>query len=779
MCASKYVKCKICGKKYVSKQALIDHIERQHSASIPEGWNAARYENFLRTGKTEGRCVYCKKETTWNDATGKYNRMCGSEACKKIARERANKNYIGLHGKPYTINDPEQQKKMIYSRKNSGKYIFEDDDGNKYEALYDSSYGKDFFEMIDTFLNWDGRDIIAPSPHTYWYEYEGKKHFYIPDAYSTSLNLEIEFKDGGDNPNNHPKIQAVDKVKEAKKDAVMESLKGQVNYIKICNKDYTEFFALLSRLKEQDKCPLPKWEKGLESVTESALISEGTKPANILSPGFVKRQANLVNPYLNYDDLIDYYRKQLFHRHLNDKEWQSLYAELLNMREYLKKAINSNDSEENQRMRYEAKKALDEVERFILYMEEENSGKKPITESVNNDKIPIYIVSWNYDSLVGGGVRLVTKSEYNHTSISLVPDLEQCYTFSRNPKTTTSHSNNGFCHEPASYLINRHKDPIIKVDAVYIPKSKYDILKKNIDEYIKRQSDTSFDYINFLYIFFKIPRKELNEDKLNCSVFVDLILKKSGIDLTKGKPSNLVTPNDLAHLEEYNKNVQTVYIGEADKYDFNNISKVVNEATYIEATKNDITYYPVFIFLSYTDTKIAKLIKAYTHDPYAHSSISFDTKLDNMLSFDARGLVNENILTDVYKTKTDVTRYSLYAYMATIDEYNSMKAFTDELLGKRKKLGYNILGLTNFIFGRGSERENKFFCSEFVASVINAGNNKVIKTKPYLTSPYMLAKNKNFVFIKTGILKHYNVKVVDSILAEKLEEGGFTNVVIK
>ena len=271
---SKSVKCKICGKKYVSKQSLIDHIEKTHASNIPEGWNAARYENFLRTGKTEGRCVYCHKETGWNDATGKYNRMCGSEKCKKVARDNANKNYIGLHGKPYSINNPEQQTKMIYSRKNSGKYVFEGEDGKKYVAMYDSSYGRDFFEMIDTLLSWDGSDIIAPSPHTYWYEYEGKKHFYIPDAYSTSLNLEIEFKDGGDNPNKHPKIQAIDKVKEQKKDEVMESLKGQVNYIKICNKDYTGFFAMLSKLREKDVCQLPKWESKLESITESYLSND-------------------------------------------------------------------------------------------------------------------------------------------------------------------------------------------------------------------------------------------------------------------------------------------------------------------------------------------------------------------------------------------------------------------------------------------------------------------------------------------------------------------------
>jgi hypothetical protein len=117
--------------------------------------------------------------------------------------------------------------------------------------------------------------------------------------------------------------------------------------------------------------------------------------------------------------------------------------------------------------------------------------------------------------------------------------------------------------------------------------------------------------------------------------------------------------------------------------------------------------------------------------------------------------------------------------MATAAEYDSMRNFVDELLGRRNKLKYNILGLTNFIFGRGSSREDKFFCSEFIASVISAGNDKLLDRQPYMISPYYFAKNRNFIFIKTGILKNYDPKVVDKLVAEKLEEGGFTDVVIK
>lgn len=1999
MSSKKSVKCKICGRKYVSKQALIDHIEKAHSDSIPEGWNAARYENFLRTGKTEGHCVYCKKETGWNNATWKYNRMCGSEECKKAARELANKNYIGLHGKPYSINNPEQQKKMVYGRKNSGTYIFEDEEtGKKYKAMYDSSYGKDFFEMLDMFLNWDGSDIIAPSPHTYYYEYEGKKHFYIPDAYSTSLNLEKEFKDGGDNPNKHPKIQAVDKVKEQKKDEVMKSLKGQVNYIKICNKDYSEFFALLSELREQDECQLPKWESKLESVSEgygviteskeddtyyrvtyngegiyealrktisedewkiflnsysakwlpkpnvypedarslftkygirmfkkhtlpymrkyldnekikieelkydyvnpiysdeyqivvSGYVTEGygiiteskktdklyfvsrvsmnddlltpsipdnyftksgyednktprvcfapsidqclmalsqnieglefyvhvpedeqnvvyptekqvpdckitgevwvTNPVTLrcigkikvdksvgdgveftygdktamlykwkwhwvsqwveestvnadvdidtvifdfgavldinmsdekiyeyyetymkpdgiteneflalkkdyydytddvdneslsyeallrlyeahvdekyrkyvkdmidiytdsiqlqdyvvpmldyltdmgykiyylsnqsrycwdkhsyiydpimhyfidgiisykvdlvkpdiriyklliektgLNPnssiffddrennveasiqagiyaerftretverimnlprvgnvetgviesssnpykGLIKRDYQLKNPTLNYDDLILYYRNQIFHKKLTELEWQCTYNELINVRGYLKKVINKGRGEYDERMCYEAKKALKQVNNFIQYMEEENKRKKPVTEkmdtflttnpfekqltlyhgshyggkldviqpvsrnvgnkfndprcssfwttnkqlainfaifklvgelcdidvcysmdgsiytmkkisesevinklknekvyvytktidkkwvgrghaphmdeytidvpvkpdkyeefdssyikdnikgrikyigtddpkeqmkiidkmigegnskypfrtlfifhngetytrlqkevrglqkgvsesatesktnqncviiscfagvgknyaieyfkkkglvvnslekerdfykihknpetdvakhihelskksdilfipyylemearhlngqvdyylvyprlsekrafikrfkelgfsddqvrylsenweamisdcdncnipedrkisinrdtyltdvietqilgttvsesvamestdyknymisgdydyikhrlesmvspvkytsmddvfninygipknmdkstveqqvdsvgekiykkywknnrgtkanayspfkfysectnpesyariynkykyatpfkkpylyfynfekggrrysvvivmndkdysiylvyrhdlidvsvhqpitecldalsesitmesnskstldknfkkksggnfefidlhdprakkylstdavykkyfenihsivngeividkdkdklagyiyvgggnksenrnygfiqtlevrkeyrgyglsdrllndairkynavdltvykdnevalnlykkhgfviigygntkdnsdywmklktklskddkilnesvameSTHSDKVPVYIVSWNYDSVIGVGAKVVTGSLYNHTSVSLTPDLEECYAFSRLPENLGDNPGGGFCREKLSYMVRKHKNARIKVDAVYVSRKTYDKMKKLIKEYEKHQADTKFDYMDFVRIILGIEDNDLNDKNLVCSVFVDHLFKSSGFDLTNGKKSNLVTPADLSMVDKNHNNIVTVYSGKAVDYDKRKIGRIsfestlighkdifepgdfaeyakyadldsareeIEESTHIEGERDGEKRFPVFVFLTYTDTKMAKLIKDFTHDPYTHSSLSFDTNLDNMLSFDARGFIKENIHTDVYKKKLNDVKYSLYMYMASDKEYRSMHSFIDELNEHKKKLHYNVLGLTNFIFGRGSEREDRFFCSEFVSACIQAGNEGLIKTKSYLTTPYMLAKNKNFQFIKRGTLKNYNVKEIDNIVKSKLEEWGYTNV---
>lgn len=246
-----FKKCLICNKKFADKLKLVNHINKCHSDMIPKDWTASRYENYLRTGKTHGNCVECSMETDWNESTMKYHRYCTNPECKKKAREKAKTNYIGKWGKVTRLNEPEVQKKMIYARKNSGKYTWSDKSNNE-PIMYDSTYGLDFLQMCDAFLDMDGNDMMGPSPNVYYYIYEDKQHFYIPDFFIPSLNLEIEIKDGGDNPNMHPKIQAVDKVKEALKDEVMKS-QPNIRYIKICNKQYGEFFKLLTILKNNDE----------------------------------------------------------------------------------------------------------------------------------------------------------------------------------------------------------------------------------------------------------------------------------------------------------------------------------------------------------------------------------------------------------------------------------------------------------------------------------------------------------------------------------------------
>lgn len=810
----KPVKCSICGKSYIGKDALIDHIGRIHTSMIPDGWSPARYENYLRTGKTEGHCVYCKTSTTWNEATGKYNRMCGSEKCKKTAKEIANINYIGKHGKPYSINNPEQQKKMVYGRKNSGKYIFEDEvTGKKYVAMYDSSYGKDFFEMLDTLLNWDGADIIAPSPHTYYYEYEGRKHFYIPDAYSTSLNLEIEIKDGGDNPNNHPKIQAVDKVKEKLKDEVMESLKGEVNYIKICNKDYTEFFAMLSRLREQDTCKLPKWESklepALESVTEVGFIyperldkfkyyhletEKKDHPGGWDEEQYFKTLKDAVLQelsHLSYKDIGERKGKATRYVYTLGKDYKAIYLGCINIYWYdwydryetpdfeweetsdinkalidweLNPIVESCDGRLQPELipvfYDELKRDLnnESVDESTNFSKKKNLVKRYdllVNPTINYDDLMDYYRKQIFHRNLSKNDRVALYNELNNVRTYLKKvvngDSENDYRMNYEAKKALKEINGFIGYMEDNQLVTESWDE--KLDSVLLSESS-NIMKETF-------------IINPGYEEFSLTptHPEPVADKLF----------GNPEDCTTDAPGKIATAGDFKEYRQYadldaaRGPIKCSLLYES----FDEATMIESMESSITATKSDIQYHPVFIFLSYTDTRMARMIKAFTHDPYSHSSISFDTSLNNMVSFNRDGMVNEDIMNKFFKERSNVVRYSLYMYMATAQEYTAMQNFVNELLGKRDTLKYNLLGLTNFIFGRGSEREDRYFCSEFVASVISAGNDHIIDRKPYMVSPYYFAKNKNFIFIKTGLLKNYDENEVNNIISKKLEKRDF------
>ena len=229
---------------YTSKLAVYSHIENTHADQIPEGMCGGEYYYWLIHGHG-GRCVICKKPTKWNYKTNKFKRFCENPACKRKYKELFQKRMIGKYGKTHLTDDPEQQKKMLAARKISGTYQWSDGSGS---VTYVGSYELDFLKYIDVVLDFECSDVNAPSPHVYQYEFQGEKHFYIPDFYIESLNLEVEIKASD---NTHHKIVAVDHVKEKLKDDVMRTQRA-FNYIKIYDKDYTDFVKLVEVLREKD-----------------------------------------------------------------------------------------------------------------------------------------------------------------------------------------------------------------------------------------------------------------------------------------------------------------------------------------------------------------------------------------------------------------------------------------------------------------------------------------------------------------------------------------------
>ncbi len=237
--------CPICQKKYVIKNGratLYEHMEKVHSKEL-NGISPAQYLFNIRNNKTtlHGNCIICKKPTTWNPVTEKYNRLCSLE-CQKKYRDMFKKRMLDRYGKVHLLDSPEQQKKMLKSRKISGTYT----SPSGYNHTYTGTYEKNFLEFLDIFMKFDPVDVLSPAPQTFYYkDEEGKKRFYIPDFYIPSLNLFVEIKSF---ENKHYRER--DKhLEELKADIVK---KNKYNFVTIPDNKFMIFVDYLIELKKKN-----------------------------------------------------------------------------------------------------------------------------------------------------------------------------------------------------------------------------------------------------------------------------------------------------------------------------------------------------------------------------------------------------------------------------------------------------------------------------------------------------------------------------------------------
>ena len=580
-------KCLICGLKFKNKSYLVSHIEKKHGDQIPKDWSPSRYENYLRTGKEHGSCIVCKKDTDWNESTWKYNRLCNDPKCIQTVADKAEKNCVNALGKgrKELLEDPEMQRKMIYSKKNSGKYEWSNGDEINDNNYYDSSTSRQFLEMLDVFLNLDPSDVYSPSPNTYPYKYEGKEHSYIPDHYIASLNLEVEIKEPKDNQNMHPKIQAVDKVKEKLKDEMMETRKD-VNYIKINGNDYSEFFAYVNYLKDQPDASLVRSKVPHSVIRESVLqeyndayqlIESVTRPADLIG---LLTSDNLAYQYFN----SQYTYKKLL-RKLDDKvdkcetlkDCDKLNKEIILLR---KELVNKTKIENNNhRMRVEAQNAIRHIDEITIvelkgkvrYM----SNRKYITEATHiegtrNDKVykPVFIFLSFTNTPFGKIIRDVTHQDFSHASFSMDTTLNHMVSFG-----TKRDGSMGFIQDESildkGYVHSKDKG-YYSLYMYIATQEEYDVMKSIVNDFTDRVDDLRYSFLGCLNLM--RGKETHNEQSYFCSQFVAFVISKANPKLIHKDPS-LTTPGDLEKLSKIIK----ISEGKINEYDDKKVDSVVKK----------------------------------------------------------------------------------------------------------------------------------------------------------------------------------------------------------
>lgn len=188
-------------------------------------------------------------------------------------------------------------------------------------------------------------------------------------------------------------------------------------------------------------------------------------------------------------------------------------------------------------------------------------------------------------------------------------------------------------------------------------------------------------------------------------------------------------------------------------------------------TTDDKKLYPVYIMLVHSGTLLANAIKAVTNSKFSHSSISFDSSMHNMYSFgrkfDTNPIVGafkkEDIRDDFFKNRQ--ISYALYVVPCTANEIAQMKHRLEYFVQNSTKFRYDFIGLFKNYLGIADNPEYRWFCSRFVADIINAG---APSGKPYVVEPSLMKpedfRDTNFArYVIGGMLDTYDAKLVDRL----------------
>jgi hypothetical protein len=170
----------------------------------------------------------------------------------------------------------------------------------------------------------------------------------------------------------------------------------------------------------------------------------------------------------------------------------------------------------------------------------------------------------------------------------------------------------------------------------------------------------------------------------------------------------------------------------------------------------------VFILLTNTGTLFTKVIQGYTRAPYNHASISFNRELSELYSFGRKnpnnplngGFVKEDLKTGTF-SKYPNTTCVIYELQVSERDIAKMKRVLQAFIRKDKKYFYNILGVLGIALKEPIEFSNSYFCSQFVAEILQRSGVRLWDKLPALVTPDDFRQSERLQLIYEGKLNEY------------------------
>ena len=141
----------------------------------------------------------------------------------------------------------------------------------------------------------------------------------------------------------------------------------------------------------------------------------------------------------------------------------------------------------------------------------------------------------------------------------------------------------------------------------------------------------------------------------------------------------------------------------------------------------------IYLVLTYTGTTLAKIVKFYTKKKYTHTSIGLDSELKELYSFGRLnpynpfigGFVHEGVDKGTFKRFKN-TMGAVYSLNVTDEQYNSIIDTIENIEQNREKYKFNIIGLFLVSINKKYQKQDSFYCAEFVKYVLEKAFDKKI-----------------------------------------------------
>ena len=191
----------------------------------------------------------------------------------------------------------------------------------------------------------------------------------------------------------------------------------------------------------------------------------------------------------------------------------------------------------------------------------------------------------------------------------------------------------------------------------------------------------------------------------------------------------------------------------------------------------------IYIVLTDTGTLLSKAIGMYTRKDLNHASIAFDEELKEMYSFGRKqrhnpfvgGFVKENAAEGIFR-EADC---AVFSCPVSAEEFDKMRNKIRCIEQNKERYKYNFIGLFGIAFNVRIQRKHAFFCSQFVATIVNEGGIPMFSIKPNLVQPHHFTKVPCLTQVYEGNLQLYLDKVRGRQEQQPIRIGLWKSLVVR